>query len=84
MSSPEQPIAPLRIAPLDTFSLGDVIDSLKLASGSLSREIEAEFDQIVQEQVAACLAEMIPQDLQDEIAAQEVELEELRIKLLNS
>ncbi|KAG6892019.1 hypothetical protein C0992_002232, partial [Termitomyces sp. T32_za158] len=52
--------------------------------GAAQREIEAEIDQIVQEQVAACLAVMIPEDLQDEIAAQEDELEELRIKLLNS
>ncbi|KAG6861705.1 hypothetical protein C0995_013274 [Termitomyces sp. Mi166 len=157
----QQYTGPVRITPLDTFSVADVIDSLKSASESLSniyeklenqtsdiakrgqigvtseierfqrhlkeqdqihkdgiaeiqrksllfahlkdigknyqgslhhiltleiaqREIEAEIDQLVQKQVAECLATMIPQDLQDEIATQKVELEEFRINLLNS
>ncbi|GLB37352.1 hypothetical protein LshimejAT787_0404030 [Lyophyllum shimeji] len=48
------------------------------------REIEAEIDGLVREQVAECLKTIIPQDLQDEVAAQKSELEELRIQLHNS
>ncbi|KAG6864785.1 hypothetical protein C0991_007159 [Blastosporella zonata] len=48
------------------------------------REIEAEIDELVREQVALCLESMIPQNLQDEVAVQNVELEGLRSELLNS
>ncbi|KAG5731751.1 hypothetical protein E4T56_gene805 [Termitomyces sp. T112] len=150
-TSPDQCIAAIRITPLDTFSVTDVLDDLKSASESLSniyekleiqtsdvakrgqigitseikrfqrqlkeqdqihrdgiaeiqlilkdcletqlfahlkeiaqREIEAEIDRLVQEQVAECLATMIPLSLQDKIVEQRMELEELRINLLNS
>ncbi|KAG5636935.1 hypothetical protein H0H81_006331 [Sphagnurus paluster] len=48
------------------------------------REIAQEIDGLVREQVAECLKTLIPQDLQDEVAAQKTELGELRIKLHNS
>jgi len=48
------------------------------------REIEAEIDELVREQVAECLEMIIPQDLQDEVAKQKSELKELRVKLHNS
>ncbi|KAG6857743.1 hypothetical protein H0H87_004159 [Tephrocybe sp. NHM501043] len=48
------------------------------------REIEAEIDELVQKEVTRCLETMIPQNLQDEVAGQKVELEGLRKELLNS
>lgn len=48
------------------------------------QEVNAEIDKLVQEQVAESLAPLIAQDLQDRVAVQKLELEELRIKLHNS
>ncbi|RDB24976.1 putative NADH pyrophosphatase [Hypsizygus marmoreus] len=47
-------------------------------------EIDREIDALVQEQVAECLKMLIPQDLQDEVAVQKRELEDLRVQLHNS
>ncbi|KAF5386215.1 hypothetical protein D9615_002317 [Tricholomella constricta] len=47
------------------------------------REIEEEIDELVKEQVAECLKTIIPQDLQEQVAEQRSELEELGIQLHN-
>jgi archaellum component FlaC len=47
-------------------------------------DIAREIDQLVAEQVAICLKDHIPQELQDEVAEQQRILEEVRRDLHNS
>jgi len=58
----------------------EVIELLKKQEDDIAREI----DDLVAKQVAVCLKTHIPQDLQEEVAAQQKELEEVRRKLHNS
>jgi hypothetical protein len=48
------------------------------------QEIEQELDELVREQVALCLEAHISQELQDEVAQSQRELEDLRLQLHNS
>lgn len=50
----------------------------------MEEDIKNQIDELVREQVAQCLKEHIPPDLQDEFATSKKELEELNLRLHNS
>jgi len=56
----------------------------QLLKKQAEEDIEREIDQLVAEQVALCLKDHIPQELQDEVAEQQRILEEVRKELHNS
>lgn len=59
-------------------------DMIPTGSLSVEEEVAGQIDQLVEEQVALCLQKHIPQELQDELAVQKHELQEVRRQLHNS
>ncbi|CAK5281700.1 unnamed protein product [Mycena citricolor] len=60
------------------------VEVLETMNKQADEAIASIVDQLVDEQVAACLATHIPQELQDQVAEQQKELEELHRDLHNS